>query len=77
MSDDVIMIVNNIFVTQKRTLFPEFAYEEKKKERSVNVIVGMVAQRTGRKLGCLTDFLKQHSCGETKKKKKSVHSLDQ
>lgn len=81
--DDVIIIMDNILSTQKHTCFPEFAYKNKKKQQSVKVIVGLVAERTVRKLRCLTDFLKQHSCGKTQKRRKekpdmkSVHSLDQ
>lgn len=64
-----------IFTTHKHTRFPEFAYEEKKKQQSVNVVVGMIAERTDRKLVCLTDFLKQHSCGWRQKRRKDKRNM--
>lgn len=67
-SDDASITIDNIFTPQKHTCFPEFTYKEKKKQQSVKVIVGLVAEMTGRKLGCLTDFLKQNSCGKTTRK---------
>lgn len=64
-----------IFTTHKHTCFPEFAYKEKEKQQSVNVMVGLIAEETDRKLWCLTDFLKQHSCGWRQKRRKDKRNM--